>query len=331
MASVFKKTFTKPAPAGAETFTRKGVLHARFQQRGKTRTERASWAADGSLRLLLECATYTVRYRDGAGVVREVATGCKSKDAAMAVLNDLVARAEKVKAGVLTATEVNVSDWQSALMERHITDYKAHLAARGVTERHRKERGAQLTLIFNECGFARLRDLDRTAFEKWLNAKEAKKMSARRRNIYATALIAFCNWAVSAHRLMVNPFARLRKANEQADRRRVRRALTEAELNKLLDAAQRRPLHDKLHGNRGDEPAELSDDTIASLKRLGRERALIYKTLALTGLRRGELASITVGQVRLDGSAPYLALAADSEKSRRGARIALRADLAADI
>ena len=75
MASVFKKSFTKPVPAGAETFTRKGVLYARWIQRGKTRTERATMAEDGTLRLLLEATTYTARYRDGEGVVREVATG----------------------------------------------------------------------------------------------------------------------------------------------------------------------------------------------------------------------------------------------------------------
>ena len=37
------------------------------------------------------------------------------------------------------------------------------------------------------------------------------------------------------------------------------------------------------------------------LDRTGRERALIYKTLVLTGLRKNELASITVGQLELDG------------------------------
>lgn len=41
-------------------------------------------------------------------------------------------------------------------------------------------------------------------------------------------------------------------------------------------------------------------DVIAELEQLGRERALIYKTLLLTGLRKGELASLTVGQLNLD-------------------------------
>ena len=51
----------------------------------------------------------------------------------------------------------------------------------------------------------------------------------------------------------------------------------------------------------------------------------------LTGLRKGELASITVGQVDLGGRVPHLLLHARDEKNRRGSEIPLRADLAADI
>ena len=64
---------------------------------------------------------------------------------------------------------------------------------------------------------------------------------------------------------------------------------------------------------------------------LGRERALIYKTLVLSGLRRNELATLTVGQLRLDGSTPHALLNAADEKNREGNSVAIRADLAADL
>jgi integrase len=82
---------------------------------------------------------------------------------------------------------------------------------------------------------------------------------------------------------------------------------------------------------KGKPLANLSPETREDLLRIGRERALIYKTLVLTGLRKGELASITVGQVDLGGGVPYLLLHARDEKNRRGSEIPLRADLAADI
>jgi hypothetical protein len=51
---------------------------------------------------------------------------------------------------------------------------------------------------------------------------------------------------------------------------------------------------------------------------------LIYKTLVLTGLRRGELASLTVGQLHLEADHPYAELEAADEKNREGSYIALR-------
>jgi len=97
MATVFKKTFTKPVPDGSETVIRKGVKLARWKNaKGKTRTTRLTTGKDGSERIIVEAATYTAKYRDGQGVVREVATGCRDETAARRVLAELGRRAELV-------------------------------------------------------------------------------------------------------------------------------------------------------------------------------------------------------------------------------------------
>jgi integrase len=67
------------------------------------------------------------------------------------------------------------------------------------------------------------------------------------------------------------------------------------------------------------------------LEALGRERALIYKTLVLTGLRKNELATLTVAQLRLDGAVAHVELDAADEKSREGNSVMVRADLAEDL
>src|SRR5262249_31227630 len=152
----------------------------------------------------------------------------------------------------------------------------------------------------------------REALERWLVSEAKRGRSARSRNAHQIALTAFCNWAVQTGRLMTNPFKGVVKADEKADRRRQRRAMTEDELARLLDAARRRPLHDALTVRRGKRKGQagafLRPETRDQLEALGRERALIYKTLVLTGLRKGELASLTVGQLRLDGPTAYLEL-----------------------
>ena len=171
--------------------------------------------------------------------------------------------------------------------------------------------------------------------ERWLAARKTEGMGAGNRNEYRQELVGFGNWCVENRRLLGNPFAGVAKADAKADTRRKRRALTEAELTRLLDVARRRPLLDAMtirRGKRqGSAAAALREDTRRRLERLGWERVLIYKTLVLTGLRKGELASITVGQVDLGAALPFLMLEAADEKNREGSTIPLRADLAADL
>src|ERR1700752_1896780 len=128
-------------------------------------------------------------------------------------------------------------------------------------------------------------------------------MSARTRNIYRACIVAFANWCIDTSRLTANPLARVKRADEDADPRRRRRAMTELELAKLLDVARRRPLEDRAKVNRGPRKgqpgAKLRPETQRKLQLLGWERARIYKTLVLTGLRQGELAALTVGQLEL--------------------------------
>jgi integrase len=82
---------------------------------------------------------------------------------------------------------------------------------------------------------------------------------------------------------------------------------------------------------KGKEVLKDKPQLIKKLEWTGFERSLVYKVLALTGLKKGELASITIGQVWLEGKQPYLELKAKDEKAGRGAQIPLRKDLADEI
>jgi len=335
MATVLKKTFTKPMPEGAELFTRKGGQFARWTDgKGRTRTERVTTGKDGSPRLLIEADTWTAKYRNGSGLVCEVATGCHDETAARNVLAELVKRRENVKSGITTAAQDAVIDHQGTPISEHVDAYLIHLATK-TSDAHRENVARNLRRIVAECKFGRLAHLDRSAVESWMIRKQAEGMGARTRNTHRAAIVAFANWCVESRRLTVNPLVRLVKADEKADCRRQRRALTEQELVALLEVAQRRPLLDAMTIRRGEHKGEaaakLKPQTVARLEMLGRERGLTYKTLVLTGLRRGELGSLSVGQLELDEPMPYAVLHAGDEKNRQGSKIPLRADLAADL
>lgn len=335
MGSVYKAMFTKPLPTGAKIIVRKGQRIAEWKDaKGKTRTAPLTAAGD---RIALEAGTYTAKYRDGNSQVQKVTTGCRDKTAAESVLAELEKRADKVRSGMRTADEDAVIDQLDVPLAEHVIAYLTHLEAEGTCPEHRDNVDRCLKRLARECGFTKLANLTRDSFERWLVAKAKAGMSARTRNSYRSAAVAFCNWCIDADppRLMENPLAKVPKGDENADKRRERRALTEDELRRLLDVARRRPVLSRAtvyRGKRkGEVYAKLRDETRRKLERLGTERALIYKTLVLTGLRKGELASLTVGQLVLDAAPPFLVLKAADEKNRNGSTIPIRADLAADL
>jgi integrase len=338
VGTVFRKQVTRPLPPGAETFVRKGERLARWKdRRGKTRTAPLTVGKDGSDRVVTESPYFVAKYRDGAGVVRVEATGCRDETAARQVLADLERRAELVRSGVMTAAEAAIGDHQAASAAEHFDAYLAHLEAAGVTKEHRANVKRQLSRLAADCAFGRLADLNREALERWLSARAREGMGARTRNTYLAAAVSFANWCAdpNVRRLASNPFEAMPKANEKADPRRQRRAMTGTELVKLLAVARERPLLEALTvrkgPRKGERYADVRPEVRARLTRLGRERELIYKTLVLTGLRKGELASLTVAQLHLDEAVPFVALGAADEKNREGNDIPLRDDLAADL
>ena len=336
MGTVFKKTVTKPMPTDAKLIVRKGRRFAEWTDaKGKRRTAPVTTGRDGTARIVITARTYTAKYRDGNNQIQEVATGCRDKTAAESVLADLERRAERVRGGLLTADEAAAIDHQERPFGEHIDAYLLKLEANGTSLTHRANVRRNLQRLAVDCQFKRLGNLAREALERWLVAQEKAGMGPRTRNTYRAAAVAFCNWCMETGRLLTNPFAKVAKAAEDVDPRRQRRALTEDELRRLLDVASRRPLEDRLTVHKGprkgERYAKLRPEVQRRLERLGQERALIYKTLVLTGLRKGELASLMVGQLVLDADPPYLVLDAADEKNRQGSTVPLRADLATDL
>jgi integrase len=211
--------------------------------------------------------------------------------------------------------------------------------------------------MFDACGFQCLSDLKYEPVERWLLQRQREGMSARVHNAYKASLMAFSNWAAQGRRMESNPFTRLPTANEKADRRRQRRALSAEELQRLLFVAPLRPLADygrksvtkvdaDCDGRATWKKQKLDIDTIesaclraqnvlierpdmiAELQQRGQRNAMFYMLAAYTGLRRNELASLKIKHIHLEGDIPWISLDARHEKARRGAQLPLKAILA---
>ena len=348
MATVYKKTVTRPLPADARIITRKGKQFAEWiDRRGK---KRKAELTDSATRIKTTSGTWYAKYRDGDGVVVDVSTGCHDKQAAQSVLADLVATAERVRSKVITQAEANIGRKHADRpLSDHVGEYIEHLRERRVHASRIKTTGKRLKETATNCGWKYLRDLSADALTRWLNNQrvdEQRKMSASVHNDYVGHWTAFGNWLIGKRisgkraalngekRMLSNPFDGVGKIDEKADKRRPARALSVEELERLLDAAERRPMIDALTIRKGPHKgvlgARVSKERRAELIRIGRERRLIYKTAILTGLRLNELRTLTVADLSF-GDVPFVKLNAANEKNRQGSSVPLRSDLAPEL
>jgi integrase len=127
-----------------------------------------------------------------------------------------------------------------------------------------------------------------------------KKSSMARRTLshYRVAIRSFGAWLVKAGHTPRNPFGGIEPIRHiEADRRRVRRALTADEFELLLTT------------------------TAASLRRYcrltGPQRCMLYRLVAGTGLRRSEVAVLRPASFKLDAQQPHVMVPAAYTKNRK--------------
>jgi len=325
MGQVFKKTTTRPVPSGATIVQVGGKLTARWKGRGK----RTKWITvpvvtldDGRQVIRQESSTYFARYRDQDKALITVSTGCRSEDAAKQVLADLEKRVERIKSGVLTPAEDAASEQQKRNVGHHLDAFVSALTGSAM---HQKNTRSYLKRLVADCRWTRLADMRRSDLECWLSEQVRLERSARSRNAYQTALVSFCNWCVRDGRMTDNPFAKMPKANLDADPRRKRRALTPPELAMLVDAAQNAPERPQTKQDEGDVRI-----SVRPAERLsGHDRADLYAFLAGTGLRINEVRQLNVAYLDLDGPIPVVRLSAATTKNGQDDTVPLRADLVA--
>lgn len=361
MANLYKKTYPVPMPEVAEIVQRRGKPRVRWtDKRGNTKT--APLADDGQ-RMMYVSEVWYARYKDINGHERRISTGCRDEQAARKKLADILAEKEKLRVGFITPRQVETAEHGKRLITEHIDDYLAHLKTkrvrgRKVSAHYRRNVEGRLRRLVSECRITKLAEITTEAVNRWLDGAEDANMAASTRNEYLASITAFCNWLVREGRLVANPLVSMQKADRSADRRHLRRALTIEEVGRLLHAAAKRPVAEwgratlRLDGSdrrgrrswtyepltadnfdachqRGLEKLADQPRRLAELEALGRERTLFYLLAVSTGLRRKELASLTVGQVHIDAvPVPHIQLHAGQAKSGRGANIPLRPDVA---
>ena len=266
--------------------------------------------------------SYTVKIQ---GQWREF-IGYTDKDATRTKMIDHQRRVERGEVGLADPFESGKREALTTLVDIYIK----RPDAAGQNPRHLVGERERLLLAFHEMGARTFADLDIPKAELFFTKlqlgevrpgrpthkggkpKPRKPASAATVRGYKITLKAFGRYLQRRGTWPSNPFDMLQaKKLTAADRTRQNRALTPEEIDLLVQAAEVRPVQQwrKTHPN-------ASEKHLETLRIGGAHRGRIYLTLAYTGLRVGELAQLTWGELTLVEGHEVAEIRARKQKGR---------------
>lgn len=231
------------------------------------------------------------QYKDADNKLKRVPLAV-DKMSAQTMLNNLVKQVEREKAGLVDPTDSQ----HRQLLKEHIREFENNLNHRGVTAKHIKETISKLKKIATSCKWAVIADITSAGVLRYLGRLRHDGLSAQTYNHYLKAIKTFTRWLVLDRRTPFDPLMHLARLNVNVDRRHDRRALSEEEFRRLVEAAR-------------------SGKRIEGIS--GPDRAILYVLATWTGFRRGEIGSLTLRSLRLDDEPPTATVAACFSKHRR--------------
>jgi len=245
------------------------------------------------------------RFRDEDGVEKRVPLATY-KNAAQAMLNELVKKVERKATGLLDPFD----EHRKRPLRQHLADFVAYLKNKGSSADHVATTGQRVRAVLDQCKFDRMDRISASRVQAFLSDLRATGRSAASSNHYLRAIKMFTRWLVKDRRAAEDRLAHLSQMNVDADRRRIRRPLSIEEFARLLQATASGPSIQNIPGP---------------------DRVVLYIVATYTGYRRNEIGSITRRSFDFESAPPTLTVDAGYSKRRRRDVLPLRVDFAEQI
>ena len=231
------------------------------------------------------------RYTDSLDCEKRVPLAT-DKTVSQSMLKDLVQKVERQKAGL----EDPVEEEMRKPIDVHLADFEKSQKSKNNSPSYVREIMGKIRRFIKACHWKRTGQIKATDVQGFLADLREDGLSIQTSNHYLRAIKSFSRWLVVNKRLKSNPLDSLSMLNVRVDRRHDRRPLSQDEFTRLVKVAESGP-------------------PIESI--CGRDRAMLYILAAWTGLRRGELGSLTRKSFKLDGNPPTVSVEAGYSKHRR--------------
>lgn len=271
---------------------------------------------------------YSTKYYCWWAGVDGKTTGCAGladKAASLKIANARDAECRMIREGIVDPGERARREASFRAVADHVEDYRLELLARGGTAKHATEAAGVLTRLLADASVTSVADLSPDQLQQALG-RLAQRRSARTVNKALGFVKAFALWLEHSNRIKEVPrgLKRIDPRNQEADRRRLRRALTLEEFERLIVATREAP--DVVTRR---VPRKQGTRTTAVMT--GLERAMAYRVAAGTGFRANEIRSLTPESFELADEDPAIVVEAAYSKRRRRDRQPIRRALAAEL
>ena len=259
---------------------------------------------------------------------RRWGTGHADKRASQKLADELEQEERRIREGLVDPKARERRAAASIDVGCLIEQWRDFMLAKGDSPKHAEHQSGTARRILESAGIDSIAAIASDPINAAIGRMTVKTLdgpklaSARTMNHALGAIKAFCRWLEQTDRMAEFPrgLKALKPRSVEADRKRQRRALTPAELDRLIASTETAPAVAI-----STRPA----DTCRKPALTGPERAMLYRLAAGTGFRARELRSLTAESFELDNPADaYVTVQGGYSKRKRIDRQPIRSDLA---
>lgn len=297
---VYKKTYTKPIPKGANIFSRKHIKYARYTINGQAQETRLT--KDGK-KLLCETQSYYIRFDDHEGIrrvlkaftdkgtsdylygrIQELVNFRRKKEQIPTGLQEYLEQGEQIREQPVSFDLLEVKEKAKAENLADLVDkFAEHIRLKEQSQQYIDDVTRTLRIVFTDCKFQTWDDIDSDVIKRQLDERRdgGKGISKSRYNNVLKTIRRFCHWHTKRLRktdkTVISPVEDLETLKDvQTDLRHQRRTLELEDYRRFLFAA-------------------LTGDDFFSLS--GKERNFIYRFGAETAMRKIDFIRLRVKDI----------------------------------
>jgi integrase len=269
-------------------------------------------------------ANWHSRYVDADGKQVRVKLG-PDRDEAERTLRKLLTEVDQRRKGLIDEDAEALAREGKRPLGEHITEYKTYLKSKGSTPRYITHAVTSVRDAASACGWKYAKAITGDALHQYRSDLASSGMSVAACNRRVRSVKSFTRRLWASGKILRDPLAGVSLLDAEVDRRVIRAAFEDDELAKLFEAAKVETVITTT------QRMKLGKRVTARRRFTIPDRDLLFRFAVETGLRLGEIRSLTPASFNWSDDSPTVKVEAKNSKRRKTDVLPLRRDLVAEL